>query len=81
MATEKKTGPDITTWTAAGRNVKFTTLDNMLFIAVAIDAATINASPTSGSGKSKSVGSTLGNVAIPGLPTKFGVNVYNPVTA
>lgn len=80
MATEKKIGPDTNGWLNAGRNVKFTTLDNMLFIAVPIDDKTINAAPVSGSGKSRSVGSTLGNVSIPGTTVKMGVNVYTPVT-
>lgn len=70
---------DTSSWQTAGRNVKFTTLDGLLFIAVPIDAASIAASPVSGSGKSKSVGSTLGNVAIPGTAVKMGVNVYTPV--
>lgn len=71
-------GPDTTAWQSAGRNIKFQTLDNMLFIAVPIDDNSISAAPASGSGKSKSVASTLGNVGIPGTAIKFGVNVYTP---
>lgn len=70
---------DTTAWSNAGRNVKFTTLEGMLFIAVPIDDKTQAASPVSGSGKSKSIGSTLGNVGLPGSAIKFGVNVYAPV--
>lgn len=72
--------PDVSSWITAGRNVKFTTLDGMLFIAVPITPEVIGASPVSASGKSRSVGSTLGNVAIPGTAIKMGVNVYTPVT-
>jgi hypothetical protein len=72
-------GMDTTAWASAGRNVRFTTLDGVLFIAVDVRETTIAASPVSGSGKSKSVGSTLGNVAVPGSPVKLGVNVYSPV--
>lgn len=83
--TAPKTAPiaaptvDTSKWSAAGRNVKFTTLEGMLFIAVPITPETIAASPTSKSGKSKSVGSTEGNVSIPGTLIKMGVNVYTPV--
>ena len=70
---------DISVWQDAGRNLKFTVLDDVLFIAVPIDDATIKASPLSGSGKSRSIGSTEGNVAIPGTTVKMGVNVYTPV--
>jgi len=73
------TGVDTSAWKSAGRNLKYTTLDGMLFIAVPITNDVINASPVSASGKSKSVGSTLGNVGIDGFPIKFGVNVYSPV--
>lgn len=69
---------DTSAWQTAGRNVKFHTFENFLFIAVPISDAAISAAPASASGKSKSVGSTLGNVAIPGTPLKFGVNVYTP---
>lgn len=81
MASTPKTAitPDMSAWTTAGRNVKFTSEGGFLFIAVPITAETIAASPVSGSGKSKSVGSTLGNVALPGTAIKFGVNVYTPV--
>lgn len=79
MATTKQTAPDVSAWSQAGRNVRFTTLDGMLFVAVAIDEKTIAASPISGSGKSKSVGSTLGNVAVDGTKIKIGVNAYTPV--
>jgi hypothetical protein len=71
-------GPDTSAWTTAGRNVRFTTMDGMLFVAVDISDKVVAASPTSGSGKSKSVGSTLGNVAIPGTAIKLGVNAYTP---
>lgn len=81
MATDKKSSaPDITTWASAGRNVRFITMDGLLFIAVDISKPVIDASPVSGSGKSRSVGSTLGNVAIPGTLAKLGVNVYTPVS-
>jgi len=70
---------DISTWQDAGRNMKFMTLDDVLFIAVPIDSATIDTSPLSASGKSRSVGSTEGNVTIPGTKLKMGVNVYSPV--
>ena len=77
--TAPSAGVDTSAWHNAGRNVKFTTLDGMLFIAVPITADVIAASPVSASGKSKSVGSTLGNVGIPGTNVKMGVNVYTPV--
>lgn len=79
IVTPKTTTPDTTSWNTAGRNVKFQALDGFLFIAVPISADAIAAAPTSKSGKSKSIGSTEGNVAIPGMNTKFGVNVYQPV--
>lgn len=72
---------DTSAWQSAGRNVKFHTLDGLLFIAIPINDAAISSAPASASGKSKSVGSTLGNVAIPGTPLKFGVNVYTPSAA
>lgn len=75
------TKPDTAAWATAGRNVRFQTLDGMLFIAVDISEAVIKASPNSGSGKSKSLASTLGNVAIPGTAIKLGVNVYTPPVA
>lgn len=75
------TSPDTSTWEKAGRNIRFTTLDKFLFIAVPIDDATINASPKSASAKSISVGTTNGNVPIPGTALKMGVNVYTPVTS
>lgn len=71
-------GPDTSSWKSAGRNIKYQTLDGLLFIAVAIDPTTLAASPASMSGKSKSVGSTLGNVGLDGTAIKFGVNVYLP---
>lgn len=71
-------GPDTSAWATAGRNVKYTTLDDMLFIAVPISAAAIAAAPPSATGKTTSIASTLGNVAIPGTPVKMGVNVYAP---
>lgn len=74
----KTTAPDVTTWTKAGRNIKFAAIDGMLFIAVPIDEKTVAASPMSGSGKNKSVGSTLGNIGLDNSPVKFGVNVYAP---
>lgn len=73
------TMPDMSKWATAGRNVRFQTLENMLFIAVDISEPVVSASPVSASGKSKSVGSTLGNVAIPGTKIKVGVNAYTPV--
>jgi hypothetical protein len=76
--TQTQTNPDTTTWSTAGRNIRFTTIDNVLFIAVDTRPTTIAAAPQSASGKSKSVGSTLGNVGVPGTPLKFGVNVYTP---
>jgi len=71
--------PDTASWQTAGRNVRYTTLEGMLFIAVPITDDAIKASPTSKSGKSKSVGSTEGNVTIAGTNVKMGVNVYTPV--
>lgn len=70
---------DTSKWTIAGRNVRYTTMDGLLFIAVAVDDKTIAASPTSKSGKSKSVGSTEGNISIAGTSIKVGVNAYQPV--
>lgn len=83
MATDKaktSNAPDVSSWATAGRNVRFITMDGLLFIAVDISKPVIDASPVSGSGKSRSVGSTLGNVAIPGTSAKLGVNVYTPVS-
>lgn len=74
------TGPDTSKWTPTGRNVRFTTIDGLLFIAVDIREQTIANSKASASGKSKSIGSTEGNVAIPGSPVKMGVNVYAPLS-
>lgn len=74
----KTTAPDTSAWEKTGRNVRFTTLEGMLFIAVDIRDTTIAAAPSSGSGKSKSIGTTLGNVAVPGSPVKLGLNVYAP---
>lgn len=74
------TKPDTTTWATAGRNVRFQTLEGMLFIAVDISAPVIAAAPLSASAKSRSVGTTLGNVAIPGTNAKLGLNVYTPAT-
>lgn len=68
---------DTSSWKSAGRNVKFTTIDGMLFVAVDIRDTTIAAAPASGSGKSKSIGTTLGNVAVAGS-VKMGLNVYAP---
>lgn len=78
MAT-KTTGPDTTGWSKTGRNISFTTLDGVLFIAVPISDVAIASAPSSASGKSKSLGSTEGNVTVPGTAIKMGVNVYTPV--
>jgi hypothetical protein len=79
MATKTTTTtPDMSAWQSAGRNVKFTSLDGFLFIAVPITNEAIAASPLSASGKNKSVGSTEGNVNLPGTAIKFGVNVFTP---
>lgn len=72
------TKPDTSAWASAGRNVRFQTLEGMLFIAIDVSEGVLKAAPASGSGKSKSVGSTLGNVAVPGTPIKIGVNAYMP---
>lgn len=72
-------GIDTSKWNKDGRNVMHTTLDGFLFIAVPISDAAIAAAPASKSGKSKSVGSTEGNVPVPGTGLKFGLNVYQPV--
>jgi hypothetical protein len=81
MANPKTTtttpGVDTSTWKAAGRNVRYTTQDGMLFVAVDIRDTTIAAAPVSGSGKSKSIGTTLGNIAVAGS-VKMGLNVYAP---
>lgn len=79
MADAKTKAPDMTGWSKAGRNISFTTLDGFLFVAVPVDEKTLAASPTSKSGKSKSIGSTEGNVSVPGTAIKLGVNVYTPV--
>lgn len=63
-------------WESAGRNLKYTTIDNVLHIAVPIDPKSVASAPASSSGKSKSIGSTLGNVGVTGTEVKFGVNVY-----
>lgn len=84
MATPKTTAttaPDVTSWQAVGRNIRFTTLDGLLFIAVPISDAAIASAPDSASGKSKSLASTEGNVTVPGTAIKMGVNVYTPVKA
>lgn len=65
---------------STGRNVSFHVEGGKLHIIVPVDDATIAASPASGSGKNKSVASTLGNVAIPGTKVKLGLNVYAPNT-
>lgn len=72
---------DTATWTAAGRNIRYTVESGLLFIAIPIDDATIAKAPMSGSGKSRSVGSTEGNVSVAGTSVKIGVNAYVPVRA
>lgn len=71
---------DTSKFTSAGMNVKFTVLDNILFIAVPVGPDAISKARPSTSGKNKTLGSTLGNVNIPGLPIKLGLNVYTPNT-
>lgn len=70
---------DTSSWETVGRNLRFATIDGTLFIAVPIDEKSIKGAPVSASGKSKVIGSTLGNVGVTGSEIKFGVNVYTKV--
>lgn len=72
---------DMTQFTNAGHNVKMRVVDNILFVAIPIDDKTVAASRPSMSGKSRTIGSTLGNVTVPGTAIKLGVNVYAPLAA
>lgn len=70
---------DTSSWETVGRNLRFATIDGTLFIAVPIDEKSIKGAPVSATGKSKVIGSTLGNVSVTGSEIKFGVNVYTKV--
>lgn len=60
--------------TAIGRNVTVELEGDILVIRCEISADT----STSKSGKSEVVGSTNGNVAVPGTDLKLGLNLYRP---
>lgn len=86
MTTPKTLAPsgaiDISKFASVGENIKTLVTDGFLFIAVAVTPEVINAARASASGKSKTVGSTLGNVAITAVPgLKIGVNAYVPNSA
>lgn len=73
------TGIDMTKFAEVGENIKTMVLDNVLFVAINIDPTVIAQARPSASGKSKSVASTLGNVAILSVPgLKLGLNAYVP---
>jgi hypothetical protein len=57
-----------------GRNVTVELDGNILTIRSDISAASVE----SKSGKSEVVGSTNGNVAVPGTDLKLGLNLYRP---
>lgn len=57
-----------------GRNVTVEKQGNLLVIRCAIDGET----KTSASGKSETVATTNGNVAVPGTEMKLGLNLYIP---
>lgn len=73
-------GLDTSKWEIAGRNVRFTTLDGVLLMAVNIRPDDIKSAPLSnkGVGPNKTVGSTLGNAALGNTGIRFGVNVFAP---
>lgn len=72
--------PDTSTWTTAGRNVRFQTLDNMLFIAVDTSKKAFDAVSTVTAKGNKTIASTLGNVPV-GDTLKMGLNIYGPPAA
>lgn len=80
MTTAAKTttpSVDISKFSTNGQNVRTMVADGFLFIAIKIDPETIKASRPSASGKSLTVGSTLGNVTVAEVPgLKIGVNAY-----
>jgi hypothetical protein len=61
--------------TVIGRNVAVTAEGNVIVIRVDASAEGVE----SKSGKSVVIGTTNGNVDIPGLGLKIGLNVYRPV--
>lgn len=77
--TAPKTAPsvDLSKFASNGQNIRTMVTDGFLFIAIKIDEATIKASRPSASGKSLTVGSTLGNVKVAEVPgLSLGVNAY-----
>lgn len=72
MATKAKA--PIVGGTVVGRNVSVELDGNMLIIRCDIGAESVE----SKSGKSEVVGSTNGNIAVPGTDLKLGLNLYRP---
>lgn len=79
-ATPDTNAIDTTKFKTAGVNVSYLVQNDILFIAVPVSAAVISAARPSASGKSRTVGSTLGNVLIDGTTVKLGLNAYVPNT-
>lgn len=73
----KSTAPDTTAWTTAGRNVRFQTLDNVLFIAVNIGKTAYDAVANTTEKGNKTIASTLGNIPVSDT-LKMGLNIYGP---
>lgn len=74
------TKPDTSTWQTAGRNVRFHTLDNVLFIAVDVSKKAYDAVQNVTEKGNKTIASTLGNIAV-GDTLKMGLNIYGPPAA
>lgn len=79
--TEKKNTATVDTagWQTAGRNVKFQTLDDVLFIAVNTKADAFKGIPPTAKGN-VTIASTLGNIAVSNT-LKMGLNIYGPPPA
>lgn len=71
--------PDTSSWKTAGRNVRFHTLDGMLFIAVNTTKKAYDGIAPTAKGN-VTIASTLGNIAVTDT-LKLGLNIYGPPPA
>lgn len=79
MATASKTATaTAVALMSLGRNINAHMDGDNLHIIVPLSADVIANAPLSGSGKSRSVATTNGNVGIPGTSVKLGLNIYAP---
>ena len=64
------------------RGVQYRVEGDYLFLSIPVSKAALAAAPASGSGKSRVVATTNGNITVPGVPNlKLGINAYVPLVS